>query len=284
MTNDDKKFEGFLNSISPSFCPAKWYESSINLGKGTTSSCSLISHHKIRLEDIKQTPQHLHNTGYKKTDRFRMQIGHTPFTCKGCESRIEKSKIYSEEDIEELEDLVYVTNILPKQLELSFDGDEYKNYNPFVETFFKWWDTELHDSLDNLKIVGEEPLKKSYLWRLVDGIIKTKSQTKLLIESNLKVNDGLIEKLIIASYNIEDINLIINYDLIDKEQKISIYKLLEHGDINLFNFKHCLNEKTEDFIVFITELMNVYDNTKFIFNINNINFKTLEEIKLYSNN
>ena len=43
-----------LNTISDSFCAAKWYNASLHLGHGYTNSCHLPLPHPIDLEEIKQ--------------------------------------------------------------------------------------------------------------------------------------------------------------------------------------------------------------------------------------
>ena len=42
--------------------------------------------------------------------------------------------------------------------------------NPYVEAFYKWWETDLHKSLDELRITGGEPMMSPNLWRLLDWI------------------------------------------------------------------------------------------------------------------
>ena len=49
-----------INSISPSFCGAKWYNATIWLGNGTTASCHHPPAHKIPLEEVAMSYQ----TGY----------------------------------------------------------------------------------------------------------------------------------------------------------------------------------------------------------------------------
>jgi hypothetical protein len=59
--------------------------------------------------------------------------------------------------------------------------------NPYVEAFFEWWDSDLHQSLEELRITGGEPLMSGYTWKLLDWF-KTnqgKSRTRLAINSNL---------------------------------------------------------------------------------------------------
>jgi len=59
--------------------------------------------------------------------------------------------------------------------------------NPYVEAFFKWWESDLHSTLDELRITGGEPLMSGYTWQLLDWFKenKGKSKTRLAINSNL---------------------------------------------------------------------------------------------------
>ena len=73
-----------LDSISPSFCAAKWLNSTIHLGHGYTHSCHLPIPHPIDKEAIKDNPSALHNTAHKKTQRKRMLEGERPRECEYC--------------------------------------------------------------------------------------------------------------------------------------------------------------------------------------------------------
>jgi organic radical activating enzyme len=59
--------------------------------------------------------------------------------------------------------------------------------NPYVEAFFAWWESDLHNTLDELRITGGEPLLSGYTWQLLDWFKnnKGKSKTRLAINSNL---------------------------------------------------------------------------------------------------
>jgi organic radical activating enzyme len=59
--------------------------------------------------------------------------------------------------------------------------------NPYVEAFFKWWESDLHQTLQELRITGGEPLMSGYTWKLIDWFASNKgrSQTRLAINSNL---------------------------------------------------------------------------------------------------
>lgn len=121
-----------LNSISPSFCAAKWYNASIHLGHGYTGSCHLPLPHPIDLEEIKKDPSALHNTQHKKEMRKMMLEGVKPAECSYCwkiegigknnaSDRIYKSQIYKSEDIKKLKDLPWDAPAPLKTLEISFD-------------------------------------------------------------------------------------------------------------------------------------------------------------------
>jgi organic radical activating enzyme len=121
-----------LNSISCSFCAAKWYNVSLHLGHGFTNSCHLPLPHPIDLEKIKTNPSALHNTDFKKEIRKMMLEGAKPAECSYCwkiedigrnniSDRVYKSQIYTEKEIAALKDLPWDADITPKTIEVSFD-------------------------------------------------------------------------------------------------------------------------------------------------------------------
>ena len=121
-----------LNSVSCSFCAAKWYNVSLHLGHGFTNSCHLPLPHPIDLEKIKTNPSALHNTDFKKEIRKMMLEGTKPAECSYCwkiedigrnniSDRVYKSQIYSEEEINALKELPWDADITPKTIEVSFD-------------------------------------------------------------------------------------------------------------------------------------------------------------------
>ena len=258
---DNDKTKEVLDSISPSFCGAKWYNATIWLGSGMTTSCHHPPAHKISLDAIKNNPAALHNTPEKKQQRQQMQTGQRPAGCEYCwkledaggnSDRVYKSKIYSEDALRFAKDLPWCQDVNLKTLEISFDrtcnfacsycnpafsttwakdinnngpytdlvtdgrnhfthshqGSQLYKYgetNPYVEAFFRWWDSDLHNTLDELRITGGEPLMSAETWRLVDWYKdnKGKSKTRLAINSNLCAKPELIDKLIQLSHEVE---------------------------------------------------------------------------------
>jgi organic radical activating enzyme len=59
--------------------------------------------------------------------------------------------------------------------------------NPYVEAFFAWWETDLHKTLQELRITGGEPLMSGDTWKLLDWFQTNqgRSTTRLAINSNL---------------------------------------------------------------------------------------------------
>ncbi len=263
MQNDQTK--KLLDELSPSFCAAKWYNATIWLGSGMTTSCHHPPAHKIDAERVKVDPSALHNTPEKKTHRAQMQRGERPSGCEYCwkledvgaqSDRVYKSKIYSEQNLRDAHALSNDKNVNLKTLEIAFDRtcnfacsycnpafsttwvkdiktngayqdlitdgrnhfththDGSQPYvrdevNPYVEAFFRWWESDLHATLDELRITGGEPLMSPALWRLLDWFKANKGQskTRIAINTNLCAKPELIDRLIQASYDIEGLDI-----------------------------------------------------------------------------
>ena len=72
--NDFEFKKQILDTKSASFCAAKWYNATIWLGSGQTTSCHHPPAHAIDVDDIKRNPSALHNTQRKKADRELLQV------------------------------------------------------------------------------------------------------------------------------------------------------------------------------------------------------------------
>ena len=243
--NDLEFKQQILDTKSPSFCAAKWYNATIWLGSGMTTSCHHPPAHLVDRDKVRANPGLLHNTPQKKQDREQMQRGQRPAGCEYCwkiedigsdavSDRVYKSKIYSLEDLDRAYSTPASEDVNLRTLEISFDRtcqfacsycnpafsstwvrDIHQNgaytglesdgrnhfththdhaqlykfgeTNPYVEAFFQWWESDLHQTLDELRITGGEPLMSGYTWQLLDWFRdnKGRSQTRLAINSNL---------------------------------------------------------------------------------------------------
>ena len=81
----------------------------------------------------------------------------------------------------------------------------YQEFNPYVDAFWRWWESDLHRTLKELRVTGGEPLMSADMWKLMDWfkLNHGKSNTRLAINSNLCPKDELMDKLIDASHHIK---------------------------------------------------------------------------------
>jgi len=71
-----------------------------------------------------------------------------------------------------------------------------REYNPYIEAFWKWWPT-LYPTLHTFRITGGEPLLTKHTFRVLDWIIDNPNPNlELAINSNLVVPDTLFDRFI----------------------------------------------------------------------------------------
>ena len=89
MSNEQRITElklkrNLINSVSCSFCTAKWLQTTLMLQNGYNHSCHHPAPHKIPLEEIEADPAALHNSKFKKEQRAMMLKGERPSECDYC--------------------------------------------------------------------------------------------------------------------------------------------------------------------------------------------------------
>lgn len=86
MNHDEymRKVHVDLNSVSPSFCIAKWKQVTMHLQNGNTHSCHHPNPHYIPVDEIKRNYKALHNSEFKKQQRKLMLEGKRPSECDYC--------------------------------------------------------------------------------------------------------------------------------------------------------------------------------------------------------
>jgi organic radical activating enzyme len=260
--NDLEYKRTVLDPLSSSFCAAKWYNATIWLGSGQTTSCHHPPAHAIDADQVTANPKLLHNTPQKKADRAAMQGGLRPAGCEYCwkiedmgrdavSDRVYKSKIYPIQALNDAYSTPATHDVALRTLEIAFDRTcqfacsycnpafsstwvtdikrngpysnlvsdgrnhfththessqlyRYGETNPYVEAFFAWWDSELHHTLQELRITGGEPLMSGHTWKLIEWF-KTnagKSTTRLAINSNLGTQVD-IDRLLEATKDVD---------------------------------------------------------------------------------
>ena len=87
MSSEEQKYKKvieILNSVSPSFCLAKWHQLTLYLQNGFNHSCHHPSPHKVPLLELETNFKALHNTQYKKQQMQKMLDGERPSECDYC--------------------------------------------------------------------------------------------------------------------------------------------------------------------------------------------------------
>jgi len=126
-----------IDPVSDSFCGAKWFNATIWLGHGGTTSCHHPPAHQIDTEEIKTNPSAIHNTRHKKKMRDMMQKGDRPKECEYCwkiedmgqdsdgnepvSDRVYKTVIYEDDDLDLIATLDPQEDVNLKTMEIAFD-------------------------------------------------------------------------------------------------------------------------------------------------------------------
>jgi organic radical activating enzyme len=350
--NDLEFRQQVLDSKSASFCAAKWYNATIWLGSGQTTSCHHPPAHAIDAEAIKTNPSAIHNTVQKKIDRLNMQLGNRPKGCEYCwkiedmgvdaiSDRVYKSKIYPIEALNETYTTPHQDDVNLRTLEIAFDRtcqfacsycnpafsstwvkdiqrngpyerlvSDGRNHfthdhpssqlyrfgetNPYVEAFFKWWETDLHKTLQELRITGGEPLMSGETWKLIDWFKdnKGRSKTRLAINSNLGMDSIKLQEFIAKVKDIPHLEIYTSMEAIDDQAEYirdgldysqwmhNVQELLEHDAIKAVHCMCTINalclDSLDDLLDQLVKLKKVYGRERVSFTLNILRFPSFQ--------
>jgi pyruvate-formate lyase-activating enzyme len=341
-----------LDTKSASFCAAKWYNATIWLGSGQTTSCHHPLPHAIDLEEIKINPSALHNTAKKKAERLQMQKGERPAGCEYCwkiedmatdavSDRVYKSKIYPIELLNEAYTTPYNEDVNLRTLEIAFDRTcqfacsycnpafsttwvndikrngaytklvsdgrnhfthahdssqlfKFNEFNPYVDAFFKWWESDLHKTLQELRITGGEPLMSGETWKLIDWFKENqgRSTTRLAINSNLGMSAEKLEEFIERIDGIPHLDIYTSNeatgaaaeyirDGLDYTQWLNnVERLLETTSVKAVHVMCTINalclDTLPEFLTQLIELKQVYGTQRLNFTLNILRFPSFQ--------
>jgi organic radical activating enzyme len=356
-----------LDNLSPSFCAAKWYNATIWLGSGMTTSCHHPPAHKINDALLETNPSAIHNTHEKKIDRMQMQLGQRPSGCEYCwkiedmgrnaiSDRVYKSKIYPIEALNEAYTTPHQDDVNLRTLEIAFDRtcqfacsycnpafsstwvkdiqrngayehlvsdgrnhfththDSSQLYrfgetNPYVEAFFKWWETDLHQTLQELRITGGEPLMSGETWKLIDWFKENqgRSKTKLAINSNLGMDRLKLLDFIERVKDIPHLEIYTSMEATNTQAEYirdgldydlwmhNVQELLEHDAIKAVHCMCTINalclDSLDNLLDQLVKLKKVYGRERVSFTLNILRFPSFqsplvlpEHLKIYYRN
>jgi hypothetical protein len=356
-----------LDTKSASFCAAKWYNATIWLGSGQTTSCHHPPAHAIDAEALKINPSAIHNTKQKKQDRAQMLTGERPPGCEYCwkiedmrvdavSDRVYKSKIYPIEALDQAFATPAQEDVNLRTLEIAFDrtcqfacsycnpafsstwAKDIKNngayqglvsdgrnhfthqhesaqlyrfgeINPYVDAFFAWWETDLHKTLQELRITGGEPTMSGELWRLIDWFKanKGRSQTRLAINSNLGMDRLKLLEFIEKTRDIPHLEIYTSNEAYGAQAEYirdgldydlwmhNLQELLEHDHMRAVHVMCTINalclDSLDTFLDQLVRLKKVYGRERVNFTLNILRFPSFqsalvlpEYLKLYYRN
>ena len=358
--NDLEFRQQVLDTKSASFCAAKWYNATIWLGSGQTTSCHHPPAHAIDAETIKIRPSAIHNTEQKKQDRAQMQAGERPAGCEYCwkiedmgrdavSDRVYKSKIYPIKALDEAYNTDYHEDVNLRTLEIAFDrtcqfacsycnpafssswvrdinqngpyaglGSDGRNHfthahdhsqlyrygetNPYVEAFFAWWETDLHKTLQELRITGGEPTMSGELWKLIDWFKNNqgRSQTRLAINSNLGMDRLKLLDFIKRIQGIPHLEIYTSQEATDNQAEYirdgldydlwmhNVQELLEHDDIRAVHCMCTINalclDSLPDLLDQLMRLKQVYGRERVNFTLNILRFPSFQSALILPDN
>ena len=341
-----------LDTKSASFCAAKWYNATIWLGSGQTTSCHHPPAHAIDAEAIATNPSAIHNTDQKKQDRKKMLAGERPSGCEYCwkiedmgvdavSDRVYKSKIYPIEALDQAFATPAQEDVNLRTLEIAFDrtcqfacsycnpafsstwARDIKNNgayeglvsdgrnhfthphdasqlyrfgetNPYVDAFFAWWETDLHKTLQELRITGGEPTMSGELWKLIDWFKtnKGRSKTKLAINSNLGMDRLRLFEFRDALKDIPHVEIYTSNEAYGTQAEYirdgldydlwmhNVQELLEHDHIRAVHCMATINalclDSLDTFLDQLIRLKKVYGKDRVNFTLNILRFPSFQ--------
>lgn len=173
-----------INKVSPSFCSAKWLQTTLYLQNGFNHSCHHPSAHKIPVEEVLADPSALHNSKFKKQQRAKMLNGERPSECDYCWKIEDLDKNYFSDRhyktadwwawdrVDEIAKSSPADNVFPSYLEVSFSNacnfacaycspDISSTWMEDIEENGNYPVENGNHDLEYLKGIGKFPYKKS---------------------------------------------------------------------------------------------------------------------------
>jgi hypothetical protein len=166
--------------------------------------------------------------------------------------------------------------------------------NPYVEAFFEWWETDLHKTLQELRITGGEPLMSGETWKLIDWFKanKGRSKTRLAINSNLGMDSTKLQEFIAKVKDIPHLEIYTSMEAIDAQAEYirdgldysqwmhNVQELLEHDHIRAVHCMATINalclDSLDGLLDQLVKLKQVYGRERVSFTLNILRFPSFQ--------
>lgn len=94
--------------------------------------------------------------------------------------------------------------------------------NPYIQAFWKWWESDLADSLEEIRITGGEPLMAPSVWKLFKWFNDNPDRGRKMrfaINSNLVPRKEILDKLIELSHGIPHLEIYTSNESLGKHSE-----------------------------------------------------------------
>jgi hypothetical protein len=170
----------------------------------------------------------------------------------------------------------------------------YGETNPYVDAFFAWWETDLHRTLQELRITGGEPTMSGELWKLIDWFKNNqgRSQTRLAINSNLGMDRIRLLDFINRIQGIPHLEIYTSQESIGAQAEYirdgldydlwmhNVQELLEHDAIKAVHCMATINalclDSLPDLLDQLMRLKQVYGRERVNFTLNILRFPSFQ--------
>jgi organic radical activating enzyme len=170
----------------------------------------------------------------------------------------------------------------------------YGETNPYTEAFFAWWESDLHKTLQELRITGGEPLMSGETWKLLDWFKanKGKSSTRLAINSNLGMDRLKLLEFVEKTKDIPHLEIYTSNEAIDAQAEYirdgldydlwmhNLQELLEHDHIRAVHVMCTINalclDSLDTFLDQLVKLKQVYGRERVNFTLNILRFPSFQ--------
>lgn len=164
--------------------------------------------------------------------------------------------------------------------------------NPYATAFFKWWEADLHRTLQELRLTGGEPLMSPHTWRLFDWFEQHDTEMRFAVNSNLGAKPELIDRLIRASHNIRHFHLYTSNEsmhghaeyirdgLVWEDWAANVERILSEGRLEGFHMMCTINalclESLPEFLTWCLDLKARYGKDYPTFTLNILRFPSFQ--------
>jgi organic radical activating enzyme len=168
--------------------------------------------------------------------------------------------------------------------------------NPYVDAFFAWWESDLHRTLQELRITGGEPTMSGELWKLIDWFKNNqgRSQTKLAINSNLGMDRLRLLEFANKTADIPHLEIYTSMEATDAQAEYirdgldydlwmhNVQELLERPHVKVMHFMCTINalclDSLDQYLDQLVRLKQVYSRWRVIFSLNILRFPSFQSV------